>query len=168
MKTKNTYKYPIDKKNIKKIIKEGSPAHKIYRYKKNEWDLTKAVDFICDEKTPVKASRKGRVYSIKDDVTENYKGFDEPDEDLLPKEKQDGNYVVIEHENDEFSFYGHLEYKQVKVKKGEELDEGQIIGYSGDTGWSIKPHLHFMVFNFKDKEIGVSEGLESLEINWDL
>jgi murein DD-endopeptidase MepM/ murein hydrolase activator NlpD len=78
--------------------------------------------------------------------------------------QQDGNYVLLKHFNSEFSIYSHLRPKEVLVSKGQFVEKVDIIGYSGNTGWSIKPHLHFMVFKFlKPKP---AKDLESLEIRW--
>lgn len=128
------------------------------------YDLTHAVDFLCDEGTPIKAASDGEVVAMVDDVKENYSGWELPSEDVMPEEKQDGNYVVIKHANNEFSIYSHLRYKGVLVKRGQNVKAGEILGYSGNTGWSIVPHLHFMVFRFIKPE--PAKDLESLEIKW--
>lgn len=53
-----------------------------------------------------------------------------------------GKYVVIEH-NDFCSLYAHLDSYIVKV--GQKIKAGQLIGYSGNTGDSEGPHLHFEI-----------------------
>lgn len=52
-----------------------------------------------------------------------------------------GKWVVIDHGNNESSLYGHL--SQVRVKVGQRVDQGQLIGNVGSTGNSTGPHLHF-------------------------
>jgi murein DD-endopeptidase MepM/ murein hydrolase activator NlpD len=55
-----------------------------------------------------------------------------------------GNYIVLSHHAGWQSLYGHLQ--SVSVKAGQRLVPGQRIGYSGNTGYSTGPHLHFSVF----------------------
>ena len=54
----------------------------------------------------------------------------------------DGNYVVIDHENGEFSHYCHLKENSISVQAGERVHQGQVIGRVGNTGNSSVPHLH--------------------------
>lgn len=63
---------------------------------------------------------------------------------------QCGNYVVIRHDNEEYSLYGHLQYQSLTVKKGETVKQGQTIGRLGNTGKSGCPHLHFQLMNGPD------------------
>ncbi len=56
-----------------------------------------------------------------------------------------GNYVVIDHGNGEFSFYGHLRQNSLKVLKGERVKPGQMIGEAGSSGDSAEPHLHYQL-----------------------
>ena len=56
-----------------------------------------------------------------------------------------GNYIDIKHENDEYTWYEHLEYDGVIVKVGQYVKQGQVMGYSGSTGLTDEPHLHFQV-----------------------
>jgi len=54
-----------------------------------------------------------------------------------------GNYIVIEHNDGQSSSYAHLD--KLSVAKGDKVSKGQIIGYSGSTGRSTGPHLHYEV-----------------------
>lgn len=56
------------------------------------------------------------------------------------------NKILIMHSDGTFADYAHLKYKGVAVKKGDKIRKGQLIGYSGNTGFSSGPHLHFAVF----------------------
>ncbi|MHA1198409.1 MAG: M23 family metallopeptidase [Candidatus Heimdallarchaeaceae archaeon] len=61
-----------------------------------------------------------------------------------------GNYIVIEHPNNEFSFYAHLILNSLKVKKGDKVKQGQVIGLLGNSGNSTGPHLHFQLMDSKN------------------
>jgi len=61
-----------------------------------------------------------------------------------------GNYVVIRHSGEEFSTYAHLRTGSVKVKKGDLVKRGQVIGQLGHSGNSTSPHLHFQVTDGPD------------------
>src|SRR6266852_4679998 len=52
-----------------------------------------------------------------------------------------GRYVIIAHRNNFFSLYGHL--LGYKVKAGDTVRQGDLIGFEGTTGNSTGPHLHF-------------------------
>ncbi len=54
-----------------------------------------------------------------------------------------GNYVMIIHSNNLSTLYGHL--NSIVVQEDKYVSKGQIIGYSGSTGFSSGPHLHFEV-----------------------
>lgn len=54
-----------------------------------------------------------------------------------------GNQIVIDHGGGKKTRYAHQ--SKFYVKKGEEVDKGEIIGAMGSTGWSTGPHLHFEV-----------------------
>ena len=56
-----------------------------------------------------------------------------------------GNMVKIDHGNGYQTRYLHLAYNSVKVKIGDRVKKGQILGYMGDTGNAFGKHLHFEV-----------------------
>lgn len=165
MKTQNIYSCPIERRYLFEILTKESPAHRAYRDKNGIfYDLTNAVDFLCKERTRVRAALCGEVVTIINNLTKNYNERKPPTEDILPIEEQNGNYVILKHENAEFSMYSHLMPQGVTVSKEQFIETGEIIGYSGNTGWSIVPNLNLMVFKFlKPKP---ARDLESLEIRW--
>jgi len=57
--------------------------------------------------------------------------------------KMYGNTLIIDHGFGIFSFYSHL--NELKFSTGEKVKQGDIIGLSGKTGYSIAPHLHFSI-----------------------
>jgi murein DD-endopeptidase MepM/ murein hydrolase activator NlpD len=61
-----------------------------------------------------------------------------------------GNYIVIRHNDSEYSMYAHLKSGSVKMKKGDVVKRGQVIASVGNTGSSTEPHLHFQLQNGSD------------------
>lgn len=57
---------------------------------------------------------------------------------------QYGKYILIKHENGLATLYAHL--SKQSVSKGQTVARGELIGYSGNTGYSTGPHLHFGVY----------------------
>ena len=62
-----------------------------------------------------------------------------------------GNYVKLKHHNGMYTLYAHL--KNVNVKKGDQVKQGDILGEMGETGKAYGVHLHFEVRNNKDVRI---------------
>lgn len=56
-----------------------------------------------------------------------------------------GNMVKIDHGNGYVTRYLHLAYGTVKVKTGDYVSKGQVLGYMGNTGHSFGGHLHFEI-----------------------
>ncbi|MDQ3239531.1 MAG: M23 family metallopeptidase [bacterium] len=56
-----------------------------------------------------------------------------------------GNRIVIKHSNGTSTLYAHLQGNSNKVKTGDKVSKGQVIGLRGSTGRSTGPHLHFEV-----------------------
>ena len=82
------------------------------------------LDFGIPEGTPIRAAKGGTV------VIAAYTGGY-------------GNYTCIDHGGGLSTCYGHQ--SGYAVSAGQSVDQGQVIGYSGNTGASTGPHLHFEV-----------------------
>lgn len=96
-----------------------------------------SLDFIMPEGTEVLAAREGKVIDI---IQSNNRSC--PTRSCAPF----GNYVSILHPDGTIAQYYHLEQNGVQVKLGDSVTKGQFIAYSGNTGWSSGPHLHFNVY----------------------
>lgn len=92
-----------------------------------------ALDFNMPEGTPVYAARDGIVYTYKDDSNEG---------GPFSNYEKKANYIIIKHSDGSFGCYWHLQKNGVVVKKGF-VSKGELIGYSGKTGFVLLPHLHF-------------------------
>ncbi len=62
-----------------------------------------------------------------------------------------GKWVFIKHDNGLSTLYAHL--STISVSKGQSIDAGEPVGYSGNTGYSTGPHLHFGVYATSGSEI---------------
>ena len=93
----------------------------IYKTSKMHWGL----DFTADEGTNVYSTGNGVVL----DLEQNLWGY--------------GNCIIIYHGFGYVSRYAHL--SAFKVKKGDKIVRGQIIGLVGSTGKSTAPHLHYEI-----------------------
>ena len=56
-----------------------------------------------------------------------------------------GKWVLIKHPNNLATLYAHL--SQIGVTRGTSVTRGDLIGYTGDTGYATGPHLHFTVYD---------------------
>jgi murein DD-endopeptidase MepM/ murein hydrolase activator NlpD len=82
------------------------------------------IDIAGAERTPIMAPAKGTVV-------------------FVGREGSLGTTVRIKHDSAYESTYGHL--KKAAVKKGQRVDQGDVIGYMGNTGRSTGPHLHYAI-----------------------
>jgi murein DD-endopeptidase MepM/ murein hydrolase activator NlpD len=96
-----------------------------------------SIDFKMPEGTPIHAARDGVVVGTKDDSDKG--GSDK-------KYEWDANYILIRHSDGTLGHYVHLKKGGCRVKVGQEVKTGDLIGLSGNTGHSTGPHLHFAVF----------------------
>ena len=58
-----------------------------------------------------------------------------------------GNYVVIDHLNGEISLFAHFVKGSIKVRAGQRVGMGELLGYCGNSGRSTMPHLHWQVMS---------------------
>jgi murein DD-endopeptidase MepM/ murein hydrolase activator NlpD len=96
-----------------------------------------AIDWEMPEGTPVLAARGGLVIDVKDDSSEGG-----PDRKFLPN----ANYILIQHADGTLGKYAHLLKGAARVRPGQYVEPGALIGLSGNTGFSSGPHLHFIVY----------------------
>ena len=62
-------------------------------------------------------------------------------------EETDGNHVVLNLGHGRYALYAHLKPGSVRVKKGDLVRRGQVLGLVGTSGNSSEPHLHFHVID---------------------
>ena len=96
-----------------------------------------AIDFTMNIGQEVCAIREGYVVMTKSDSNEGGSS-----KKYLPK----ANKVFVYHKDGTFAQYAHFRQNGVVVKAGDSIKKGQLIGYSGNTGYSTQPHLHFVVY----------------------
>ena len=101
-----------------------------------------AIDFAMDVGEKVYAARGGIVYRV---VQKNSKSCQHS------SCQEYNNYIMIYHDDGTFSEYSHLKYNGADVKVGDRVKTGDLIGFSGNTGWSSGPHLHFVVYKYDQK-----------------
>jgi murein DD-endopeptidase MepM/ murein hydrolase activator NlpD len=95
-----------------------------------------AIDFAMPRGSAVVAARGGIVI----DVTLRHQegGFD-------PSFLDKANTVAVAHDDGTVAEYAHLSPGPELVKPGQRVSPGDLLGYSGNTGYSSGPHLHFIV-----------------------
>jgi murein DD-endopeptidase MepM/ murein hydrolase activator NlpD len=68
----------------------------------------------------------------------------------LPLDQYPGNHVVQDLGDGNYALYAHIKTGSIKVKPGDRLSAGQVIGSVGNTGNTTAPHLHFHVMSTPD------------------
>lgn len=104
-----------------------------------------AWDFPMPVGSPVLAAAAGVVVDLRDRVAGS-SGVDQG-------ESQAENFVAIDHGGGLKSIYAHLDFQGVAVNIGQLVPAGQVIGYSGNTGFSTAPHLHYEVRDALDQSV---------------
>ena len=89
---------------------------------------------------PILADAQGVVVIAVDGIPDNTPG-------AVNNYDQHGNYVVIDHQNGEFSLMAHLIPSTVRVRPGQVVGTGTELGRCGNSGHTTNPHLHWQVMN---------------------
>ena len=63
----------------------------------------------------------------------------------ITSETVGGNHIVLDLGGGRYAFYAHLQPGSLKVKVGDRVTRGQVIGLVGNSGNSTEPHLHFHI-----------------------
>jgi murein DD-endopeptidase MepM/ murein hydrolase activator NlpD len=119
---------PVANKNLERIGSGfGYRTDPFYRTQR----FHAGIDFTASRGVDVYATADGVVES----VTREIWGY--------------GQHIIINHGNGYKTLYGHL--SKFKVKKGQKVTRGQLIGLVGSTGKSTGPHLHYEVHRNGEK-----------------
>jgi murein DD-endopeptidase MepM/ murein hydrolase activator NlpD len=97
-----------------------------------------SLDFKMKKGSKICASREGVVTATKEDSDKG---------GLKDEYYNEGNHIIITHSDGSVAMYWHLQKDGVLVNVGDTITKGQSIGYSGNTGYTAFPHLHFQVQN---------------------
>lgn len=112
---------PVKSPNLHVSMSFGPNLHPI----NNQWYIHKGIDFSTYRSgDPVMATASGQIVNV---------GYD----------ASFGNFVIIKHNHGIYTRYAHL--STYRVKKGQLVQQSEVIGYIGNTGISTGPHLHYEV-----------------------
>ena len=135
--------YPVKGEVVKKYDNKELQMAKAM----SQWETHEGIDLSCELGSEVKAASGGKVVDI---ITN--------DEKATNNEKNGfGIGIVIEHGSNYRTIYSNLALESLKVKKGELVKTGQVIGFVGDTSMreatSIEgSHLHFALLKKSGKD----------------
>jgi len=96
------------------------------------------VDFKASVGASIFAADKGVVKAV-------------GNSDLVCNKGSYGKWILIDHPNKLATLYAHLSL--IKVTQGQNVNRGDIIGLSGNTGYTTGPHLHFTVYDSRTVEL---------------
>jgi murein DD-endopeptidase MepM/ murein hydrolase activator NlpD len=125
--------YTPDGKNIRKAFLRSplefsriSSGFSLSRYHPvlKEWRAHKGVDYAAPVGTRVRATADGTV-------------------EFIGKQGGYGNLIVLKHQGQYSTAYGHLSSFAKGLRAGSKVRQGDIIGYVGMTGLATGPHLHY-------------------------
>ena len=119
---------PVSNKDLSRMASGYGPRiHPIYKTKK----FHAGMDFSAKTGTPIYATGDGKIFKVR----KSRKGY--------------GNHVIINHGYGYKTLYAHM--SKYTVKKGQKVKRGDVIGYVGNTGTSVAPHLHYEVHKDEKK-----------------
>jgi len=88
------------------------------------WKAHKGIDYAAALGTPIRASGDGVI-------------------DFAGVQGGYGNFVTIKHWANYTTAYAHMSRFAPGIRKGSKVNQGDVIGYVGSTGWSTGAHLHY-------------------------
>lgn len=86
----------------------------------------------------------GIVTEVKDSIPENVPGLNSRAVPIT-LETVGGNHVIVDIGGGHYAFYAHLQPGSLRVKVGDRVKRGRVLGLVGNSGNSTEPHLHFHV-----------------------
>ena len=102
-----------------------------------------AWDFAMAKGTPVHAARAGTIKYLEIRSPPGSQCYDPPG--VLEACHNKANFIGVRHSDGTVALYMHL--REMKVKKGDVVTQGQLIALSGNSGYTSGPHLHFQLQN---------------------
>lgn len=135
------YHLPYKKGKAYKIMQSfgGSFSHKLE-------SSYYAIDFSIPIGDTITAARSGKVFFVKEDSQTHC-----PTRKCMKK----ANKILVLHSDGSYANYTHLDYNGALVEVGDKVKTGDVIGISGMTGFTTKPHLHFVVHKSRSVSIPV-------------
>jgi hypothetical protein len=103
-----------------------------------------SADFKMKSGTLICAAREGLVIELK---------YESDIGGLKEENLADGNFIIIKHSDGSVAKYWHLQKNGVLVKLGDQVEKGQAIAKSGNTGYTAFPHLHFQVVDKTGRQL---------------
>lgn len=123
---KGILRWPLDNVRITQQFGKTADSGRLYVSGTHN-----GVDFGASIGTPVKSALGGTVQGT-------------GNTDAIPGCYSYGKWVLIKHGNGLSTLYAHL--SDINVSQGQSVNTGQVLGYSGFTGYATGPHLHFTVY----------------------
>lgn len=119
---------PVANKDLRRMSSGfGLRMHPIHKIRQFHWGM----DFTAVTGTEIYSTGKGTIVF----ASNSNNGY--------------GNHVIVDHGYGYQTLYAHM--SEVKVKKGQEIKRGEILGFVGNTGLSSAPHLHYEVIKDGNK-----------------
>ena len=112
----------------------------------------------------VLAVADGKIVFIKDGIPENVPQASGEIKPAVPitRETTAGNWIAIDLGGSRYAFYAHLQPGSIRVKVGDRVRKGQVIGLLGNSGNAAGPHLHFHIgdeYSLHGGDLNGNEGL---------
>ena len=107
----------------------------------------------------------GIVAATRDSIPENIPGANSRAVPIT-LETVGGNHVILDIGGGRFAFYAHLKPGSLRVKVGDRVKRGQVVGLVGNSGNSTEPHLHFHIMDGTSPlgSEGIPYAIETFEV----